>query len=123
MAVVTVIQVGIAAGMAAGDYPIALKYVKLTETDISVYYLTEVVVSTLTVIDAGDGRIILEENLTTAPVAMRKKSSNRTPEDSSPKYASRSVQSIQNAKRLFDIVKFLRFYLEVSRKVTIFASE
>ena len=66
---VAVIQVDIAAGMAAGDYPITMKYVKLTETDISIYYLTEEVVSTLTISEAGDGRIVLDETSTTAPVA------------------------------------------------------
>ena len=66
---VAVIQVNLAEGMSAGDYPITMKYVKLTETDISVYYLTEEVVSTLTVTDAGDGRIILDETAEEAPEA------------------------------------------------------
>ena len=61
---VAVIQVDVAADMAVGDYPIILKYVKLTESDISHFYLTDELVSTLTVIgntmpgDAnGDGKV------------------------------------------------------------------
>lgn len=43
------LNVNVAGNIVDGDYPITLKYVKLTETDISKYYLTEEVVSTLSV--------------------------------------------------------------------------
>ena len=66
---VAVIQVDLAEGMSAGDYPITMKYVKLTETDISVYYLTEEVVSTLTVIEGGTTPVLLDETSEEAPEA------------------------------------------------------
>ena len=43
------LKVNIAEDIAAGDYPILLKNMKLTETDISKFYTTELIESTLTV--------------------------------------------------------------------------
>ena len=63
------LTVNIAENMEAGDYAITLKDVKLTETDINNYYLTEEVVSTMTVTGAADNRIVLNETSTTAPAA------------------------------------------------------
>ena len=66
---VAVIQVDIAAGMSMGDYSICLKNIKLTETDISKYYSTDEVQSTLTITASSDGRTILDETSTTMPSA------------------------------------------------------
>lgn len=66
---VAVIQVNIAAGMAAGEYAISLKNIKLTETDISKFYTTDEVQSTLTVTASSDGRTLLDETSTTVPAA------------------------------------------------------
>ena len=58
---VVVLKVNIADDMKAGDYPITLKDIKLTETDISNSYQTEKVVSKLTIVEyelgdiSGDG--------------------------------------------------------------------
>ena len=46
---IATIQVDVAAGLADGDYPIQLKNVKLTETDISKYYEHELVETTMTI--------------------------------------------------------------------------
>ena len=43
------LEVAYAADMAKGDYPIAMRNVKLTENDISLFYLTEYLESTLTI--------------------------------------------------------------------------
>ncbi len=64
---VAVFLINIAADMAIGDHPITLKYVKLTETDINNYYLTDEVVSTLTITDGGTTRVLFDETSTTAP--------------------------------------------------------
>jgi surface protein len=44
------LQINLSADMAVGEYPIVLKSVRLTESDISNYYLTEEVVSKLNII-------------------------------------------------------------------------
>lgn len=46
--VLFVLQVNIAANMAQGEYPIILKNIKLSESDISIFYSTEEVKSTMT---------------------------------------------------------------------------
>ena len=53
---VAVLKVNIADDMKEGDYPIILKNVKLTETDISHYYLTNEVAAKLTIViyEPGD---------------------------------------------------------------------
>lgn len=64
---VAVFLINIAADMAVGDHPITMRYVKLTETDINNYYLTDEVISTLTITDGGTARVVLDETSTTAP--------------------------------------------------------
>ena len=64
---VAVVYVNIASDMATGDYPVILKNIKLTETDISKFYETELLESTVTITEAGDSRILLDENSTTVP--------------------------------------------------------
>ena len=46
---IATLTINIADGMATGDHSITLNYVKLTETDISHYYLTDEVVTTMTI--------------------------------------------------------------------------
>jgi hypothetical protein len=50
-----------------GDYPVYLRNMKLTETDISKFYTTDEVETTVTVTGAADGRVVLDETSTTAP--------------------------------------------------------
>ena len=64
---VAVVYVNIASDMATGEYPVILKNIKLTETDISKFYETELLESTVTITEAGDSRILLDENSTTVP--------------------------------------------------------
>ncbi len=59
---IATLQVNIADDMAAGDYAVLLKDIKLTETDIAKFYITELLASTLTVAESfilgdanGDG--------------------------------------------------------------------
>ncbi len=61
---VMTLTVNIASGLASGDYPVTLKNIKLTETDISKYYETESIVGVLTIEGAtltgdvnGDGKV------------------------------------------------------------------
>ena len=54
---VAVLYVNIASDMSEGDYPVVLKNIKLTETDISLSYQTEEVVTKLTVFDYIPGDI------------------------------------------------------------------
>ena len=63
---IAVLYVNIANEMEEGDYPIVLKNIKLTETDISKFYATELVESTVT-IEEADTRVVLSETSTTAP--------------------------------------------------------
>ena len=64
---IATLTVNVDADMVVGDYPITMKYVKLTETDISHFYLTEEVLSTLTVTGPADGRIVFDEEDTSLP--------------------------------------------------------
>ena len=66
---IATLQVRIAGDMAIGDYPILLKNVKLTETDISYFYLTELVETTITITEPADTRTVLDENSTTVPAS------------------------------------------------------
>lgn len=65
--VIATLKVNVDANMAVGDYPIQLKSIILTETDISVYYETALVESTVTITAPSDGRVVLDETSTTAP--------------------------------------------------------
>ncbi len=55
------------ASRAAGSSPNLLKDITLTETDITVFYTTELVESTVTIDSAASVRVELNENATTAP--------------------------------------------------------
>jgi hypothetical protein len=63
---IATVTVTIAADLAEGDYSIQLKNIKLTETDISRFYETELLESTIT-IEESDGRIHFDENATSMP--------------------------------------------------------
>lgn len=64
---IATLSIQISGNTALGDYPIILRTVKLTETDISKFYETEEVESTITVTVPADGRVLLDENSTTSP--------------------------------------------------------
>lgn len=59
-------KVNIASDVELGDYPVILKEMKLSETDISKYYVTDYVESTLTVV-VNDGRIKFKETSESLP--------------------------------------------------------
>lgn len=59
---IATLQVNVAAGMADGDYALLLKEVKLTETDISKFYLTELLKTTVTVGSSAGIDVVLGEN-------------------------------------------------------------
>ena len=61
---IATLAVKVDAGMAAGDYPILLKDITLTETDITVFYATDIVESTVTIVSSGVTRLVLDENNT-----------------------------------------------------------
>ena len=52
---ILVFQVNVAADMADGDYPILLKNMKLTETDISKFYTADLIETTVTIGDGASG--------------------------------------------------------------------
>lgn len=64
---IATLTINIDAGVAVGDYPVYLRNMKLTETDISKFYTTEEVETTVTVTGTADGRVVLDETSTTAP--------------------------------------------------------
>lgn len=64
---IATLTISIDGGVANGNYPVYLKNMKLTETDISNFYETESIETTLTV--GGKSYTILDETSTTAPVA------------------------------------------------------
>ena len=66
---IATLTVTVAANMALGDYPILMKTMKLTETDISKFYEAELVETTITVTAAVDNRVILDETSSVAPEA------------------------------------------------------
>ena len=59
-------KVNIADDMELGDYPVIIREMKLSETDISKYYVTDYVEGTLTV-EENDGRIKFNEASATLP--------------------------------------------------------
>lgn len=63
---IATLQVAVAENMVANDYPIVLKNIKLTETDISKFYTTEEVETTVTIGEV-DTRVVLDETSTTVP--------------------------------------------------------
>lgn len=64
---IATLTINIGAGMANGNHPIYLKKMKLTETDISNYYETELIETCLILGPAG--YTVLDETSTIAPVA------------------------------------------------------
>lgn len=64
---IATLTINIDGGMANGDYSVSLKEMKLTETDISKYYETALIETTLTI--GAASYTILDENSTVAPTA------------------------------------------------------
>ena len=64
---IATLTICVAANVATGEKTVYLRKMKLTETDISKYYVTSEVETTVTVTGAADGRIVLNETSTTAP--------------------------------------------------------
>lgn len=64
---IATLTINVDGGVANGDYPIYLRTMKLTETDISKYYETAEIETTLTV--GGKSYTVLDETSTVAPVA------------------------------------------------------
>ena len=65
---IATLTVNVAADMEENDYPVFLRHIKLTETDISKFYQTEEIETAVTVTKAeNDGRMVLSE--TVAPEA------------------------------------------------------
>ena len=63
------LQVNVAAGMADGDYALLLREIKLTESDISKFYETELVKTTVTVGSSAGVDVVLDETDTEVPEA------------------------------------------------------
>ena len=66
---VAVLYVNIASDTPEGDFPVVLKNIKLTETDISKFYTTEMLETTVSVSGTSDTRTILYETSTIAPAS------------------------------------------------------
>ena len=66
---IATLTVDIAADMPNGNYPIQLKAIELTETNIDNYYDTDLVESTLTIGEVEKDYTILDETSTTVPEA------------------------------------------------------
>lgn len=64
---IATLTINVSGEMATGDYPVLLKNMKLTETDINHYYETELIETTVTVELAGN--VIIDETSTTLPAA------------------------------------------------------
>lgn len=61
------VTINIPSGLSQGDYPVILKDVQITETDISKFYNTEIVESTLTIGAPADTRIVFDETSNSLP--------------------------------------------------------
>ena len=66
---IATLTISVAADVEADNYPIYLRNMKLTETDINNYYTTDEIETSVTVTGPADGRIVLDEASTTAPEA------------------------------------------------------
>jgi len=62
---IATLLVDVSSGMELDDYPVLLKKMKLSETDINNYYETELLETTVTVTEALDTRTLLSEESTT----------------------------------------------------------
>ena len=58
---IATLRVNVAGAMAEGDYPIIIRTMKLSETDIANHYDTDYIESTVTITRPGDGRITFDE--------------------------------------------------------------
>lgn len=59
---IATLQVNVADDVTPGTYPVVLKYMKLTENDIRIFYEHENIVTMLTVAEPGDDRIEFDED-------------------------------------------------------------
>lgn len=66
---IATLRVNIANNVAAGNYPIYLKNMKLTETDIARFYETKRLETTMRVVTSADARTLIYETSTTVPAA------------------------------------------------------
>jgi hypothetical protein len=64
---IATLTISVAADVEADNYPIYLRNMKLTETDINNYYTTDEIETSVTVTGPADGRVVLDETSTTAP--------------------------------------------------------
>ena len=65
---IATLTISIDAGVEAQDYPIYLRNMKLTETDINNFYTTNEIETSVTVTGPADGRVVLRETATSLPV-------------------------------------------------------
>jgi hypothetical protein len=65
---IATLTISIDAAVEAEDYPIYLRNMKLTETDINNFYTTNEIETSVTVTGPADGRVILRETATSLPV-------------------------------------------------------
>ena len=66
---IATLQIDVSADMSVGDYPLYIRNMTLSETDIQKHYDTEVVESAITVGAPADTRIVLDEASATVPAA------------------------------------------------------
>ena len=66
---IATLTISVAADVEADNYPIYLRNMKLTETDINNYYTKDEIETSVTVTGPADGRVVLDEASTTAPEA------------------------------------------------------
>jgi len=66
---VATLPINVSSSIAEGNYPILITNIKLSETDISKFYETPEVVTTITVVATTVQRHLLDEEFTTAPEA------------------------------------------------------
>lgn len=66
---IATLRVNVAATMAKGDYPVIIRTMKLSETDIANHYDTDYIESTVTITGTSDTRTVLDETSTTAPTS------------------------------------------------------
>ena len=66
---IATLKVTVSPNMATSDYNIQLKDIKMTENDISKYYETALVNTTVTITEQGENYTVLDENSTSVPEA------------------------------------------------------
>lgn len=65
--VIATLQINVAADVVAGDYPVYIRNIVLSENDIANHYDTELVESTITVGGPAETRIVFDETSTSLP--------------------------------------------------------